>query len=422
MTMRRTEMVASKRATTLPGSPIRRLAPLADAAKQRGIHVHHLNIGQPDLAPPPAMLASLERAIKQPLAYTPSHGIPAARDAWVNYYRHFGIELERDDVLVTSGASEALSLAFKALCNPGDEVLVPEPFFAPYTGLAAIDEVSLVPVPFGPNFSAPTVEAVRERLTDRTRALLICSPNNPTGTVYSRDELAALGALAVDAGIFIISDETYREMVFDGPRATSALEIPGLDDQVVVVDSVSKRFNACGVRIGTFVSRNRGVMKAAFDLAELRLSVPIIEQLAVVEALSEPQPYVDEVVAIYRERVDTVADALSRIPGVTYRKPDGAFYVAARLPIDDAEDFAAWLLADFQLDGETVMLTPMSDFYLTPDLGQDEVRLACVFDAATLARAVDVMAAGLAAYQARSEERPTWDGSSDSGTRLPSLR
>ena len=398
---RQAAMMPSTRGTDLPASPIRGLIPLAEAARARGRRVHHLNIGQPDLAPPASVIAALRGAADERLVYAPSRGLAETVEAWRRYYVAHGVELEPDEILVTAGASEALSLALLTTCDPGDEVLVPEPFYAPYKGLAAIAGLRLVPVPLADGFTPPPVEAVRAAVTPRTRALLLCNPNNPTGTVWSGEDLAALGALAAEAGFYLLADETYREIVFDGPPAPSALAFPGLEEHVVVIDSVSKRFNVCGLRIGSLATRNPRVMEAAARLAELRLSVPTIDQRAIVGALTAPRPYVDGVVEAFRRRVDAVVGALNRFPGVEARRPGGAFYVVARLPVRDAIDFAAWLLRDFALDGETVVLTPMTDFYATPGRGRDEVRIACVFDVDTLTRAVEVVGAGLAAYPGR---------------------
>ncbi len=397
----RAVMIPSTRGTSLPSSPIRGLIPLAAAAKARGTRVHQLNIGNPDFAPPPSLTAALGAAHRARLDYAPTRGLPEAVEAWRVYYRRHGVALEADDILVTSGSSEALSLAFLTTCDPGDDILVPDPFYAPYRGIAAVAGLRLVPVPLGDGFVPPSIEAIRARVTPRTRALLLCSPNNPTGTLWSRDDLAALGALAVEAGFFILSDETYREIVLDGPPAPSALAIAGAEEHVVVIDSVSKRFSAPGLRIGSLVSRNRGVMDAALRVAELRLSAPTIDQLAVVGPLTESRSYIEEVVAAYRKRRDAVVAGLNRIPGVQCHRPPGAFYVVARLPVDDALDFCAWLLRDFALRDETVVLTPMTDFYATPGRGRDEVRIACVHDVETLTRAVEIVGAGLAAYPGR---------------------
>ncbi len=395
-------MTPSARAGSLPASPIRRLAPLADAAKERGIHVHHLNIGQPDLAPPESITHLLERASSEELVYAPARGASDAVSAWQIYFSHHSVDLDREDLLITAGASEALLLALMATCDHGDDVLIPEPFYAPYKGLLAMTGLNAIPVPSGPDFGPPDADTVRQLVTPNTRAMLICSPSNPTGTVYGQNDLEKVGAVAVEHDFFLLSDETYREIVFDGPAAPSALAIPGLDDNAVVIDSVSKRFNVCGLRIGCLASRNRAVMDAALELAELRLAVPMIDQRAVVSALTSPRPYVDTVVEAYRERKDAVLSALGNIPGVVAHPPGGAFYVVAELPVDDAESFAAFLLSDVAVDDETVMLTPMSDFYATPGLGKQEVRIACVYDSETLTRAIRIVGEGLETYPGRT--------------------
>jgi aspartate aminotransferase len=395
------EMRPSERGLALPSSPIRRLASLAAAATTRGVYVHHLNIGQPDLAPPPEVIRALEQASEIRLAYAPSRGLPDTIDAWIAYYRTYGIEVEAEDMLVTAGASEALALALLTTCDPGDEVLVPEPFYAPYKGVAAIYGVRLVPVPLGEGYSPPPVHAFRLRATNRTRGIILCSPNNPTGTVYQREHLIAVGEFARETGLFILSDETYREIVFNGPPATSALTIQELEDVVIVIDSLSKRFNMCGARVGSFVTRNRPIMAAALEIAELRLAVPAIEQHAAAAALSAAPGYLTDLVETYRDRVEVVAHGLGLLPGVEVRRPDGGFYVVPRLPVDDAERFAAWLLTDFSEQDETVMVTPMSDFYGTAGLGSREVRIACIVNDEELIRAVDILAAGLASYPGR---------------------
>ncbi len=401
--MNNVEMKPSVRGQSLQPSPIRRLAPLAAAAEARGRHVHYVNIGQPDLAPPPAVTQALGRAAEVRLAYAPSRGLPDTVSAWLGYYRNYGIELETSDVLVTAGASEALSLAFLLTCDPGDDVLVPEPFYAPYKGVASIYGVRLVPVPLGNGFDPPDRATIESSLTAKTSAILISSPNNPTGTVFQREDLIALGNLARERGLFLLSDETYREIVFDGPAAPSALSVPGLEEVVVVIDSLSKRFNMCGARIGSLVSRNPTVMAAALEMAELRLAVPAIEQHAAMAALATQPQYLHELTESYRRRVQVVVDAFGDVPGVHVRRPDGAFYVVPQLPIDDAERFAAWLLSDFSLDNETVMVTPMSDFYATPGRGRREVRIACIVDEGTLGRAMDILNHGLERYPGRTD-------------------
>lgn len=395
-------MEPSRRVRELPASPIRALVPLAQEAERRGVRVIYLNIGQPDLDPPPGLPEALAAAARRPLAYAPARGLPETVDAWCTYYRQQGIEVEPEEVLVTSGASEALWLALLATTDPGDEILVPEPFYAPYQGLLVAAGLGLVPVPPGPGFSAPDPDEIRRRITARTRAILFCSPANPSGTVWEPQVLQSLAHVVRETGLFVLSDETYREIVFDGPRATSVLELPELEEHAVVIDSLSKRFNVCGLRIGSLTTRNRAVAAAVLELAELRLALPVVDQLAVVGALTAPGGYIDEVVSTYRARRDAVVSALSSLPGVTAHRPAGAFYVVTRLPVDDAERFAAWLLAEFAHRGETVMLTPLRHFYATPGSGRDEVRIALVHPVETLLRAVEILAAGLAAYPGRT--------------------
>ena len=392
----------SRRGQELPPSPIRALAPLAEAAKRRGVRVIHLNIGQPDLPPPACVREALEEASRLPLVYAPARGLPETVEAWCAYYRCHGIEIEPEEVLVTAGASEALWLALLSTTDPGDEVLVPEPFYAPYQGILAAAGVRLVPVPPGPGLGPPDLAELWARITKRTRAILLCSPANPSGAVWDRRALLALGELAREAGIALLSDETYREIVFDGPRAMSVLELPAFEEHAIVIDSLSKRFNVCGLRLGSLVTRNRGVLAAALELAELRLALPVVDQRAVAGALVSPYPYVDEVVAAYRARREAVLAALAVVPGVEVHRPAGAFYVVVRLPVDDAERFTAWLLAEFAHRGETVMLTPMRTFYATPGAGRTEVRLALVHSPTTLVRAVEILAAGLAVYPGRA--------------------
>ena len=343
----------------------------------------------------------MEQASKIHLAYAPSRGLPDTLDAWITYYRANGIEVESEDLLVTAGASEALALALLTTCDAGDELLLPEPFYAPYKGVAAIYGVRLVPVPFGEGYRPPEPEVFRERVTDRTRAIILCSPNNPTGTVCQREDLIAIGAVARELGLFLLSDETYREIVFNGPPATSALAIEELGETVIVIDSLSKRFNMCGARVGSFVSRNRQVMAAALEIAELRLAVPAIEQHAASAALTAAPEYLTQLVETYRGRVEVVVSQLSRIPGVEVRHPDGGFYVVPRLPVDNAERFAAWLLTNFSRENETVMVTPMSDFYGSAGLGTRDVRIACIVDESQLSRAIDMLGVALASYPGR---------------------
>lgn len=391
----------STRAQAIPPSPIRGLVPLADAAKARGIRVIHLNIGQPDLPPPPGVSAAIAAAASQRPTYTPSRGIPDLIAAWVRYYQRVGLSINPEEVVVTGGASEALWLAILATTDPGDQVLVPEPFYAPYQGILTAAGVELVPVPSPDRYGPISPEAVRPHISPRTRGILLCSPSNPTGILYDRAAFQALAEVAIEYNLFFYSDETYRELVFSGARAPSALEMPGLDGHAIVIDSISKRFNACGLRIGALISRNRDVIAAAASLAELRLSLPLVAQLAAMAALDAPESYIVEVVTTYRRRRDTMLAALRQIPGVRPIPPAGALYLVAELPVDDAERFAAWLLTDFALGGETVMVAPLSGFYATPGCGHRAVRLALVQPEPVLEHAASLLAAALEVYPGR---------------------
>lgn len=393
----------SLRAQSIPASPIRGLVPHAEAAKARGIRVIHLNIGQPDLPPPPGVPAALAAAAMQRPTYTPSRGIAELVAAWSRYYQRVGLSVTPEQVVVTGGASEALSLAVLATTDPGDRILVPEPFYAPYQGILTAAGVELVPVPSPDGYGPVSPDAVRERISPRVRGILVCSPSNPTGVVYDRSQFEALAVLAREHGLFFYSDETYREIVFSGGRAPSVLEMPGLDSAAIVIDSISKRFNACGLRIGALISRNPEVIAAVAQLAELRLSLPLPAQLAAVAALDAPETYVHDVVATYRRRRDVALTALARIPGVRVVPPAGALYLVAELPVDDAERFAAWLLTGFQLEGETVMVSPLAGFYATPGYGRRAIRIALVQPEEILEHAAELLGEALARYPGRSD-------------------
>ncbi len=391
----------SPRGLAMPASPIRKLMPLAEEAKRRGVHVYHLNIGQPDLETPAALrdrLATAERV----LAYTPSGGTPEYLEALVGYYRGQGIEVETADLIATTGGSEALLFTFFATTSEGDEALVCEPYYTNYNSFATMAGVRLVPLrTHGENgFHLPPRAEWEKALTPRTRLVLLCNPNNPTGTVYTREEIEQVATFCRDHGLFLVADEVYREFVYDGGHAVSALTLPGFESEVIVVDSLSKRYSACGIRLGALVTRNREVHQAALRMAQGRLSPPGLAQLAASGIPAIGPDYFRGVVAEYQQRRDVLFDGLTKIPGVFLRKPEGAFYFVARLPIDDADAFARFLLADFAHEGATVMVAPAAGFYATPGAGRDEVRIAYVLKTADLERSVDVFAAGLAAYRA----------------------
>jgi len=398
----------SERGRLAPASPIRKLAPFAEAAKERGIVVHHLNIGQPDIATPEAMIAAYRSYDEKVLAYAPSDGFRAYRDKLARYYTGVAAEgngepVRAEDIVVTVGGSEALLFALAAVCDPGDEVLVCEPYYTNYRGFSHMLGVRVRPVTCHASEGFRIhPERVREAVTDQTRALVLPTPGNPTGVVLSRDELSALADICKEKGLFFLCDEVYREFVYAGPegsRAPSLLSLPDFDDHAVVVDSVSKRYSACGARVGALVTKNRALREAALRFGQARLSPATVDQYAAMAALDTPATYFAEVVKEYRARRDTLVAGLHGI-GVDCITPEGAFYLVAPLPVADADAFAQFLLEDFSLDGETVMVAPASGFYATEGLGKNEVRIAYVLDQERLKRSVEILGAGIAAFNA----------------------
>lgn len=375
--------------------------PLADDARRRGLHVYQLNIGQPDLETPLAMRRLLAEVRTKVLAYSPSGGTTGYLDSVFGYYRGLGVELKPGQLLATTGGSEALLFAFMACADPGGEALVVEPFYTNYRAFAAMAGVRLVPVvaKAEDGFHLPGREAFERALTPGTRAVVLCNPNNPTGTVYTRDELMEVARFCRERGLFLVSDEVYREFVYDGRESVSAHTLPGVEDLVVVVDSLSKRFSACGVRLGSLSTRNGDVWGACMRMAEGRLSPPGLAQIIAVGATELGPSYYEGVVTEYQKRRDILFEGLTGIPGVFLRKPEGAFYFVARLPVDDSEEFAKFLLTDFQLDGRTVMVAPAPGFYVTPGLGKDEVRIAYVLNGDDLRDSVRLLAEAIPAYR-----------------------
>jgi len=390
----------SARARLMPASPIRRLMPLADAAKQRGVHVYHLNIGQPDIETPPAMRARLAQIQDKVLAYSPSAGTPEFLCALGEYYRRLGLALGPHELIATTGGSEALLFALLAVAGEGDEVLVVEPFYTNYQAFATMAGLKLVALTARAEdgFHLPPRESWERAVTSRTRAVLLCNPSNPTGTVYTPEELLAVAEFCRERGLFFIADEVYREFVYDGGRAASALELRGFEAQVILVDSLSKRYSACGIRLGALATRNPEVHGACLRMAQARLSPPGLAQAIAVGLTELGSEYIAGVICEYQKRRDILFQGLSAIPGVFLRKPEGAFYFIARLPIGDSDDFARFLLADFQHESATVMVAPAEGFYATPGLGRDEVRIAYVLNTTDLEASVGVLAAALQAY------------------------
>jgi aspartate aminotransferase len=391
----------SARARHLPASPIRKLMPLADDARRRGVRVLHLNIGQPDVETPHALRRRLAAIQDRVFAYTPSAGTPEYLATLREYYRGLGIELGLNEVLATTGGSEAILFTMLACAADGDEALVVEPFYTNYCAFATMAGVRLAPVTtrVEDGFHLPPRADWERALTPRTRLVLLCNPNNPTGTVYEADELGMVADFCREHGLFLVADEVYREFVYDGRTAQSALTLQGCEDLVVVVDSLSKRYSACGIRLGCLVTRNRDVYHAALRMAQARLSPPGLAQAVAVGARDVAPDEMQAIVDEYQRRRDLLYDGLSEIPGVFLRKPEGAFYFVVRLPVVDTEDFARWMLTDFQLDQTTVMVSPAQGFYATPGRGVNEARIAYVLEQARLRDAVAVLTEGLRAYR-----------------------
>ncbi|RTQ50861.1 pyridoxal phosphate-dependent aminotransferase [Hymenobacter gummosus] len=401
----------SDRGQRLPYSPYRKLTPYADAAKARGVHVLHLNIGQPDIETPPTMLAAVQQASIRVLEYSPTAGYPSYRHKLAGYYQRIGMPVVAEDILVTTGGSEALLFAFMCCFNPGDEVLIPEPFYGPYLGFAEVTGVRVVPVPsyLDEGFQLPPIEELAARVTERTRAILICNPNNPTGYVYRRDELQQLLQLCQQHDLYLLSDEAYREFCYEA-EFVSPLQLPGAAEHVVVLDTISKRYSACGARIGAFVTKNKALYQAVFKFAQLRVSPPGLGQLFAEAAAELPPSYFDHTKAEYRARRDLVLRRLRAMPGVECPTPSGAFYIIARLPVDDSERFAQWLLEEFNHQGKTVMISPAAGFYATPGAGRQEVRLAYVINQDAINAAMNCLAAGLLAYPGRVLQEVGYEG------------
>ncbi len=391
---------ASRRAQAAPASPIRKLSPVADAARARGVSVLQLNIGQPDFDTPASVLDAVRSFDRHVLAYAPSQGLPEARAAWSAYYSTHGLDVPADQVMVTIGGSEAIMFAIASVADPGDNVLVCEPTYTNYCGFAAATSVALKPVTLeaSTGYALPPMQVIEQAIDGKTRAILLCNPNNPTGSVYDEATMAAFLEMAERRGLFLIVDEVYREFVYDGRVHTSILSLAPRSSHVIMVDSVSKRFNACGARVGCFTTANHDVFQGALRLAQARLSAPTVEQLAVVPLLRDPLPYTVPLAAGYQRRRDAVMRHLREIPQASYSEPEGAFYTVVRLPIDNSERFARWLLESFSDAGETVFVAPMPGFYISPGLGQNEVRLAFVLDETKLARAAALLRLGVERY------------------------
>lgn len=394
----------SERGELMPASPIRRLVPLANQAKQRGIKVYHLNIGQPDVPTPSEGLDALKHIDRNVLEYSPSDGLLSLRQKLKGYYKRFNIDVNVDDIIVTTGGSEAVLFAFMACLDPGDEIIVPEPAYANYMAFAISAGAKIVTVPstIDEGFALPPVEKFEELITPRTKGILICNPNNPTGYLYTMKEMLQIRDLVLKHDLFLFSDEVYREFCYTGAPYISAFHLPGIEDKVVLIDSVSKRYNECGIRIGALITKHKELKRNVMKFCQARLSPPLIGQIVAEASIDTPEEYMLETYNEYVERRKFLIDEINKIPGCYTPIPMGAFYTVVKLPVDNADDFCQWCLRDFDLNGETIFMAPASGFYTTPGMGHDEVRMAYVLNKADLARAMKILSEALKAYPGRT--------------------
>ena len=393
----------SQRGQSMPESPIRKLAPLADKAKARGVKVYHLNIGQPDIKTPQVALDAIRNIDREILEYSPSDGFKSLRLKLAEYYRTFNIDVAFDDIIITTGGSEAVSFAFMSCLDPGDEIIVPEPAYANYTAFAIGAGAVVRPVvsSIDDGFALPPIEKFEELITPRTKGILICNPNNPTGYLYTRKEMNLIRDLVKKYDLYLFSDEVYREFCYTGAPYISAFHLDGIEDNIILIDSVSKRYSECGIRIGGLVTKNKEVRKTVMKFCQARLSPPLLGQIAAEASMSTPKEYMMEVYDEYVERRKFLIDGLNRIPGVYSPIPMGAFYTTARLPIDDSDNFCAWCLSDVEYEGCTVMMAPATGFYTEDGLGKNEVRIAYVLNKDDLKHALVVLGKALEAYNAK---------------------
>ena len=393
----------SQRGEIMPASPIRRLVPLANKAIERGIKVYRLNIGQPDVPTPPAALEALRSINRTVLEYSPSDGLLSLRRKLQQYYKRFNIEVDVDDIIVTTGGSEAVLFAFMACLDPGDEIIVPEPAYANYMAFAISAGAKIVTIPssIDDGFELPPVEKFEELITPRTKGILICNPNNPTGYLYTMKEMLQIRDLVLKHDLFLFSDEVYREFCYTGAPYISAFHLPGIEDKVVLIDSVSKRYNECGIRIGALITKHKELKTNVMKFCQARLSPPLLGQLVAEASIDTPQEYMLDTYNEYVERRKFLIDQLNKIPGCYSPIPMGAFYTVVRLPVDDADKFCRWCLEEFDYNGETVFMAPASGFYTTPGMGYNEVRMAYVLEKKELAKAMTVLRHALEAYPGR---------------------
>ena len=388
----------------MPESPIRKLVPLADKAKERGVKVYHLNIGQPDLKTPQIALDTLKKIDRKILEYSPSNGFKSLRLKLAEYYKKFNIDVDEKDIIITSGGSEAVNFAFMSCLDPGDEIIVPEPAYANYTAFAIGAGAIVKPIvsTIEEGFSLPHIERFEEMITPKTKGILICNPNNPTGYLYNQKEMNKIRDLVKKYDLYLFSDEVYREFCYTGAPYISAFHLKGIEDNIILFDSVSKRYSECGIRVGALVTKNEAVRKAVMKFCQARLSPPLIGQIIAEASMDTPEEYMLEMYNEYVERRKYLIDGLNRIPGVYTPIPMGAFYTVARLPIDDCDKFCAWLLNEFEYEGQTVMMAPATGFYTEKDKGKNEVRVAYVLEKEELAKALNVLKKALEVYPGRT--------------------
>ncbi len=396
-------MQISNRSRSMQSSPIRKLAPFADAAKRQGIHVYHLNIGQPDIKTPACGLEAMKAVDRSILEYSPSQGMLSLRAKMVSYYAEYGIDLSPDEIIITTGGSEAVEFAYMACLDPGDEIIVTDPSYANYMAFAQSCGAVMKPIhtSIEDGFKLPPVEKFEEQITPKTKAILICNPNNPTGYLYTKKEMRRIRDIVKKHDLFLFSDEVYREFIYSKEPYISACHLEGIEQNVVLIDSVSKRYSECGIRIGALITKNKDIREAVMKFCQARLSPPLIGQVIAEASLSTPQEYMDQVYEEYLARRNFLIDGLNKIPGVFSPVPMGAFYTMVRLPVEDAEDFCKWCLTDFSYKGQTIMMAPGSGFYTDPSEGRNEVRLAYVLNREDLGKALEVLAKALEAYNAR---------------------
>lgn len=390
----------SNRVTAMQASPIRKLVPFATAAKADGVKVYHLNIGQPDIKTPRVFFDAVKNFDDEVLEYAVSQGIPELIEALQDYYKTYDMHFDKDELLITNGGSEALLFAMMATCDPGDKLLIPEPFYTNYNGFGQCVNVGVAPITTKAEngFHLPSKEEILSKIDDKVKAILLSNPGNPTGAIYSKEELEMIAEIAIEKDLWIISDEVYREFVYDGLEYTSFGNLKQVEDRVIIIDSVSKRYSACGARIGSIASKNKELIAQIMKLCQGRLCVPTLEQIGAVELYKTPVSYFKEVNDEYRKRRDVLYSELMKVDGVICEKPTGAFYIVAKLPVDNAEDFVKWMLTEFRVDNETVMATPAEGFYATPGLGRDEIRLAYILKEEDLRKAAKILKEGLEAY------------------------